>query len=356
MKGNREFKLRLLICGVLTALLILGYMLTPAHAAANSDPNKTKVLYTSYNEPSDWAYEAVRESIRQGFVPEEKYPLDFHKAISREDFSSLIVKVYEKATGSEVRVRATFQDTDDEYVEKAAGLGIVTGVGTNNFNPDGSLTREQAATIIDRLLTTLDHSFKEPSTELYADINIVSNWAKDSVQQLKAEGILEGVGANKFAPQGNYTTEQAIVTVLRAYNHLNKVKMQAVLSDDYIKTQLLSLKSKYPTGTPWTNDSYYEWRGGIYSGGYGCAGFAFMLSDKAFGELPARKHTNYEDIRLGDVVRVNDDTHSVIIIDIQGNEYTLAEGNYGRTVNWGRKVTHTELKAMGTHILTRYPE
>jgi len=73
------------------------------------------------------------------------------------------------------------------------------------------------------------------------------------------------------------------------------------------------------------------------------------------GGLPARKHTDFNNIHLGDIVRVNKDTHSVIVIDITGDEYTVAEGNHGSSVNWGRKFTLSQFKSIGTYVMTRYP-
>lgn len=119
---------------------------------------------------------------------------------------------------------------------------------------------------------------------------------------------------------------------------------------------MIALKSRYPEGTPWTNANFYEWKGGIYNGGYGCAGFAFMLSDAAFGDLPARKFTDYSQIRVGDLLRMNNDTHFVVIMEIHDDHYVLAEGNFNNSVHWGRTVTKAEVfSAATTYGLTRYP-
>lgn len=93
---------------------------------------------------------------------------------------------------------------------------------------------------------------------------------------------------------------------------------------------MLALKSDYPEGTPWTNADYYEWKGGIFLGGYGCAGFAFMLSDAAFGDLPARQVYDLSDaentVRVGDILRINGDTHSVIVMEADANGVTIGRG------------------------------
>ena len=55
------------------------------------------------------------------------------------------------------------------------------------------------------------------------------------------------------------------------------------LSPDAVRSRILAMQEEYPEGMPWTNDNYYSWSAGVYSGGYGCAGFAFLLSDAGFG-------------------------------------------------------------------------
>ena len=67
-----------------------------------------------------------------------------------------------------------------------------------------------------------------PSTEMwfeYDDIREVSEWASDSIQIISNLGFMNGVGNNKFAPKETYTTEQAIVTLVRVYNTREKAKL-----------------------------------------------------------------------------------------------------------------------------------
>lgn len=130
-----------------------------------------------------------------------------------------------------------------------------------------------------------------------------------------------------------------------------------LVDSDEIYNAMIALKSQYPEGMRWTNDNYYDWNGGIYSRGYGCAGFAFMLSDAAFGRLPSRMIKDYSGyhIRVGDILRMNNDTHSVIVLSIESDGVIVAEGNYNSSVHWGRKVYSSELQKL-TYIMTRYPD
>ena len=135
-----------------------------------------------------------------------------------------------------------------------------------------------------------------------------------------------------------------------------KNKQTSALTADKVYQSIIAMKSKYPEGMRWTNDNYYQWKGGVFSGGYGCAGFAFAMSDAAFGNLPARMHYDFSEIKVGDIVRINYGSHSVIVLKVQKDSVTVAEGNYNSSIHWGREITMAEIKASGTYVMTRYPK
>jgi hypothetical protein len=97
-----------------------------------------------------------------------------------------------------------------------AALGVVNGVGDNRFDPNASLTREQAATMLSRLADAMDKPLTA-SAATFADNTSVSSWAIDAVGQMQATGIMGGVGDNQFSPVTDYTREQSILTIMRLY-------------------------------------------------------------------------------------------------------------------------------------------
>lgn len=119
---------------------------------------------------------------------------------------------------------------------------------------------------------------------------------------------------------------------------------------------MIALKSSYPEGMTWTNDNYYGWKGGYYTGGYGCAGFAFLLSDAAFGDAPSKIHTDFNGIRQGDIIRLNYNTHSVIVLEVRSDSVIVAEGNYNSSIHWGREISYSEIKRTGSYVMTRYSD
>lgn len=120
---------------------------------------------------------------------------------------------------------------------------------------------------------------------------------------------------------------------------------------------LISFKEKYPEGMSWTNEnrsytSYTIYPGYAYEG-HGCAAFAFELSDAAFGSQPRIEHMNVSDIKVGDILRL-DNSHSVIVLEVQSGGVVIAEGNYNSSVHWGRFLSTSEIKSSLTYIWTRY--
>ena len=117
---------------------------------------------------------------------------------------------------------------------------------------------------------------------------------------------------------------------------------------------LMEMKKRYPEGAVWGSKAFYAWEGGIYAGGRGCAAFAFMLSDEAFGVKPAYIHKDINRIKIGDAVRINNDSHFVVIIEKTTSGVVVVEGAYNGTVHWGRTFSLTELRNCMTYIVSRY--
>lgn len=133
---------------------------------------------------------------------------------------------------------------------------------------------------------------------------------------------------------------------------------------------MIAMKDELYEGMPWTNfqpygnegewGKYYRFQGGSVKGaslGVGCAAFVFILSDEAFGNLPARTIDRggfkYEDVKVGDILRVNN-SHFVIVLRVGSGGVTVAEGNYNKSVHWGRSMSKSEV-LNANFIVTRYP-
>ena len=166
--------------------------------------------------PSPWSVEDVQRAAELNLVP-AYLDVNHTRATTRAEFCALAVALYEEVSRAPINVREKFADTADVNVQKMAALGVVLGVGNNKFDPDGTLTREQAAVMLARLSAVIGKPMAE-KVATFADKDTVSDWAVTQVGQVQAAGIMSGVGENKFAPKDSYTREQSIVTMLRVYN------------------------------------------------------------------------------------------------------------------------------------------
>lgn len=122
-----------------------------------------------------------------------------------------------------------------------------------------------------------------------------------------------------------------------------------------VYSDMMALQSKYPEGMHWTNENSY-FSEPMYCVGYGCHAFALILSDEAFGYLPGREHTDFSRIRVGDMLRINNDTHTVIVLEVNSDNVVVAEGNYNSSIHWGRVISRAALEETGDYVTTRYPE
>ena len=140
----------------------------------------------------------------------------------------------------------------------------------------------------------------------------------------------------------------------------------AAISEAQVYQTINALRSTYYEGMYWTNESekytlsvpgYDEKDNNYYTLiGYGCVAFCYRLSDAAFSTSVARKVYNftYDDIRIGDILRVNNDQHSVTVLQKSSDHVVLAEANYNSSVHWDRTMTRAEVMA-ADYITTRYP-
>lgn len=99
----------------------------------------------------------------------------------------------------------------------AYSMGIINGTSKTTFSPNDYLTRAQAATMLMRAgrllgLTTGNDPIR------FQDNGQIGTWAKEGVDFVTSHGVMNGVGDNTFDPNGRYTREQALVTIVRMYN------------------------------------------------------------------------------------------------------------------------------------------
>lgn len=95
-------------------------------------------------------------------------------------------------------------------IEQLAARGIINGKSENEFDPDGTITRAEFAAIITRGL-----GLEQRSEKIFADVS-ENDWHFGYVAAAYSAGIINGVSAEEFNPDGLITREEAAVMLRRA--------------------------------------------------------------------------------------------------------------------------------------------
>ena len=175
-------------------------------------------------ECSNWAQGIVTKGAELSFIPSYLLKTHFSESASRIDFCRMAYKMLNVKQQIRVIERThPFTDVDKDERELAYLYenGIIKGKSATEFCPNDSISREEAATILDRLFkfiykTDADNSDKE---KLYADDNTISDWAKNSVYSMKTHKIMIGVDNETFSPKTPFSLEQTVVTLVRIYEY-----------------------------------------------------------------------------------------------------------------------------------------
>lgn len=204
---------------------------------------------------SNWAAEDIINAISMGYLDDDPDVFgyqpavtdllgsDYTKAITRGQFAALAVRYYETLmsdiTGEDYTIPVNSGDdvfadcSNDTNMAKAYNLGIVGGYNSADtrsgvsVGPDDPITREQAATMLTRLMEQLIEAFDSVGrtgwTVWYADdlpfTDTISDWAYDGVRAVYGVGAMTGTTGTTFSAKDNYTIEQSIVTIMRIDNN-----------------------------------------------------------------------------------------------------------------------------------------
>jgi Zn-dependent metalloprotease len=157
----------------------------------------------------------------QSFMPD--------KQITRAEFATILIR----ALGINViEENSKFNDilATDWYVKSvnaAARVGLVLGYENGQFNPNGSISRQEMAVMIGRAMKyantaqSIQSSGQDQSKiNSFTDRGDVPSWASADIISLLNNGIMEGVTQNSFEPGSLVTRAQAVTVLKRMLQHL----------------------------------------------------------------------------------------------------------------------------------------
>ena len=131
--------------------------------------------------------------------------------MTRAEFATIVVQ----ALGLKEQNGKTFEDVKEndwfyKYIETAEFYGIIKGVSETSFNPDGQITRQEAATMVVRaaalcdMETTISEDFARDILAQFPDYTQSSDWAKSALAFCYNSKILD-TSVEKINPVENIT-------------------------------------------------------------------------------------------------------------------------------------------------------
>ena len=197
----------------------------PEEETPESDVPEDDLIYFSDLESVPWAKESIEALASQGIVsgPGDGTFRPSNK-VTRAEFIKMLMMAFDLVDKNAV---STFNDVKEgmwyyETIASAEKLGIAKGKGDGSFGVNEHISRQDMAVMVYRTSLILEMSLSTGSGEVqFADKNEIAAYALEAVAAMQGEGIITGIGDNKFAPRNNATRAEAAVMIYRLYKMAN---------------------------------------------------------------------------------------------------------------------------------------
>jgi hypothetical protein len=172
-----------------------------------------------------WAASTISKWIDQGLIKGyEDNTIRPDNPVNRAEFVSMVNRAWGISNDG---YSSAFQDVakDQWYysdIAAAYNLGYISGSSPETFEPDSTITREQAAVMIAQLLTLEANSENDVLSAL-ADYEQLADWSRPYVETVFAQGILKGYPDKTFRPTRSVTRAEAMVIIDQAVRNTGTI-------------------------------------------------------------------------------------------------------------------------------------
>ena len=111
----------------------------------------------------------------------------------------------------------------EEAVDVMSAIGVIDGIGGNKFDPDGTLTREQAAKLITYMLMGSNADKLGVDGTSFKDV-AATRWSAPAIEYCATLGIIDGAGDGNFYPAGKLTGYAFAKMLLTAIGYDSKIE------------------------------------------------------------------------------------------------------------------------------------
>ena len=173
----------------------------------------------------------VTSAINHRLIPQHLRK-NYSRAITRQEFCDMIAAFLAQRTGMSLSqiveknglTPGSFTDCQSENVKNIFAIGI----GTPKSDPSGTISRQEAATMLTRLAKFCGMTAPNAESVNFMELGTMPAWAKEGVSfisacedKLTGKRVMGGTGNNNFSPLSSYTREQSAMTMIRLLHALD---------------------------------------------------------------------------------------------------------------------------------------
>ena len=159
-----------------------------------------------------WAQGVITKWVEAGYLAGfEDGEIKPDEVITRAQFAQILMTIL----GLEPNADVTYTDVDPDawYAAAISAVGDLMNSYDGAFNPNGPITREEAAYALAR---AFGYTGEADLTTLFTDAGEVSGWAREAMEALVAAGIFSGYPDQSLQPGGFLTRAELVSATDRA--------------------------------------------------------------------------------------------------------------------------------------------
>ena len=324
---------------------------------------------------SYWGYSYINEAASKGLVSgigNGKYGPE--ETLSNAQFVTMVCNLF---YSNLVDAQSSSSDWWRPYMNVAYSAGLLQGTtaaqqyaasgGWTTSAVNGNISRYDMAQIISNLST--DQKWESPdSMSLVLSQLLIKDWSsvptqyQTAVAVCYAKGFLTGDENGNFNGSDNSTRAQAAVVLCAldeandqmtspTYTNTNRLTNGLTATEENVADLVNELWATYPDYDVWDVDlSYTSQRLGS---GTGDKAFVYMLSDRVFGAMPVNEIDDPADLRVGDVISLDDGDEYGLVYKVTGGTFTYASCDSEGWISWKNDMSLDDLGRDDT-VYTRY--
>jgi len=202
----------------LNLFLIVALLVSSIYPVALSAAREDEGASGGYRDlEGHWAEDTLRSWIERGLLT--GYPdgtVRPNQVVTRAEFAALVNRLFQ----FNVKVGIDFADVSDEWfrdtIAVAVAAGYLSGYPDGTIRPNGLITRQEAASIVARILN-LGASDAEGLLRAFSDANDIAAWARNAVAAVVERSIMGGYPDGTFRPGKALTRAEAVVILDNAF-------------------------------------------------------------------------------------------------------------------------------------------